>query len=78
MDFTLLGQRRLRQIFAAMEAATAANFPDEMDMRSTDIGRSVMDSMGEVVDDLLPPRLSAGEWATLHALALSFSKRGTQ
>jgi hypothetical protein len=73
--FTWLGQRRMRQIFSAMQGSTSANFPDEQDMHATASGRVVINQLADALSEIQPPRLSDSEWEALKALAYGFATR---
>jgi hypothetical protein len=76
--FTWLGQRRIRQIFSAMQGSTATNFPDEQDMEATVTGRVVINQLADALSEIQPPRLSDSEWEMLKALTHGFVARNSQ
>ena len=75
MDFTLLGLRRMRQLFEVFDSATAENFPDQSNFHATDSGGILMDQFVEALSELYPPHLSQPEKDALLGLTMALHQR---
>lgn len=75
MELTDLGRERMRQIFTFLEGANRKSFPDDSDIRATDDGKVIIGQLEEVIEDLLPPRLSSTERQILFGLTLVFARQ---
>ena len=74
MEFTFLGQRRMRQLFEALKGATAENLHDGSELCATDAGTAIINRFADAISELHPPALSPGEKETLVGLTIAFGK----